>query len=58
MLGGQWTLPVATGDLPPLLTLKNMSRTLTLKHGETRQVALRVLPGRRTLRLLERGMIR
>lgn len=56
--GGRWNLRVASGDLPALHTIESPERTLTLKPGESQQVALRVLPQRRTLRLLDRGTIR
>ncbi len=54
---GQWTLRVASGDLPALHTIENAKHTLMLKPGGAQQVALRVLPQRRTLRLLDRGAI-
>jgi predicted porin len=56
--GGPWTLRVASGALPAFHTLENAAQTLTLRPGESRQIALRVLPQRRTLRLLDHGTIR
>ncbi len=56
--GGRWTLRVAGSDLPALHTIENAERTLTLKPGESQQVALRVVPQRRTLKLLDHGFIR
>ena len=56
--GGPWKLRVAGSDLPALHTIENPERTLTLKSGESQQVALRVVPQRRTLRLLDHGTIR
>ena len=55
---GQWTLRVASSDLPPLHTFENPAQTLTLRTGDSRKIALRVLPQRRTLRLLDHGTIR
>jgi len=51
-------LRVASSDLPALHTIENPERTLTLKPGETQQVALNVLPQRRTLLMLDHGTIR
>ncbi|MEI9894762.1 MAG: hypothetical protein WDN28_12965 [Chthoniobacter sp.] len=56
--GGPWTLRVASSDLPALHTIENPERTLLLQPGETQQVALRILPQHRTLRLLDHGTIR
>ncbi len=55
---GQWTVRVASGDLPPLHTLEEPERTLILKPGESQQIAVRVLPQRRTFKLLEKGVVR
>jgi hypothetical protein len=55
---GRWNLRVASSDLPALHTIENPERMLTLKPGEIQQVALRVLPQRRTLRLLDQGTVR
>lgn len=56
--GGQWRLRVASSGLPALHTIENPDRTLTLEPGESQQVAVRILPQRRTLRLLDQGTIR
>ncbi len=56
--GGRWTLRAASSDLPALHAIENPERTLVLKPGESQQVALRVLPQRRTLRVLDHGTIR
>ena len=56
--GGEWNLRVVAGDLPALHTLEQGTQKLTLKPGEARKVALRVLPQRRTLRMLDSGTIR
>lgn len=56
--GGPWKLRVAAGSLPAYHTIENPERTLTLKAGESQQVSIRVLPQRRTIRLLDRGTVR
>jgi hypothetical protein len=58
LAGGNWHLRVAGSGLPALHSIENPERVLTIQPGENRQVALRVLPQRRTLRLLDRGTIR
>jgi hypothetical protein len=55
---GPWKLRVASNDLPAHHTMENPERPLTLKPGEGQQVIFRVLPQRRTIRLLDRGTIR
>ena len=55
---GPWKLRVASRDLPAHHTLENPERTFTLKAGEVERVAVRLLPQRRTIRLLDRGTIR
>lgn len=55
---GRWTLRVAGRDLPEFHTLETPEQAVTLKSGESRQLALRLLPQRRTLRLLDHGTIR
>ncbi|MEO6738763.1 MAG: hypothetical protein ABIP20_00830 [Chthoniobacteraceae bacterium] len=58
LLAGRWTVRIASSDLPPLHTIENPERTLTLAPGASAQLAVRVLPQRRTFRLLDRGTIR
>lgn len=55
---GSWTLRVASGEPSPLRIIENPERTLNLKPGESQQVTVRVLPQRRTLRMLDHGAIR
>ncbi len=55
---GRWSIRVAASDLPAHHTLENAEQFLTLTGGSTGQLALRVLPQRRTLRLLDHGTIR
>jgi hypothetical protein len=54
---GSWKVRVAAGDLPPLHTIENPDRTLPLAAGASEQVAVRVLPQRRTIRMLDRGTV-
>jgi hypothetical protein len=56
--GGSWKLRVAGKDLPALHTIENPERPLALKPDESPQVVFRLLPQRRTIRLLDRGTIR
>ncbi|MGB8167062.1 MAG: hypothetical protein WCF18_06190, partial [Chthoniobacteraceae bacterium] len=56
--GGAWKLRVASSDLPALYTIEAPERTLTLRPGESRAIAVRVVPQKRTLRLLDHGTIR
>ncbi len=55
---GNYHLRTAAADLPPLHTIDTPERRLTLKPGETETVAIRILPQRRTLRLMDQGSIR
>lgn len=55
---GLWKLRVASSDLPAHHTMENPERTLRLKPGEIQRIAVRLLPQRRTIRLLDRGTIR
>jgi hypothetical protein len=54
---GKWTLRVAA-DLPPLQNLEEAERTITLAAGQTQDAIVRVIPQRRTLRVLESGVVR
>lgn len=54
---GNYRLRVAASELPPLHTIETPERTLTLKPAETETVPIRILPQRRTLRMLEQGSI-
>ncbi len=54
---GSWKVRVAASDLPPLQTIENPDRTLSLAAGASEQIAVRVLPQRRTIRMLERGTV-
>jgi hypothetical protein len=58
LAGGAWKLRVAGSDLPALHFIENPERTLTLQPGENQPVAIRLVPQRRTLRVLDRGTIR
>ncbi|MEN3370010.1 MAG: hypothetical protein V7609_2153 [Verrucomicrobiota bacterium] len=58
LAAGPWKLRVAGNALPALHTIEQPERSLALKPGESQQVLLRVVPHRRTLRLLDRGAIR
>ena len=54
---GQWTLRMAASELPKLHILELPASQLTLRPGDSRDVFARVLPQRRTMRMLERGTI-
>lgn len=56
--GGPWSLRVASSDPSPLRIIENPERMLMLKPGESEQVTVRVLPLRRTLKMLDQGTIR
>lgn len=54
---GRWRVRAALAELPPLTTLEGADQSFTLAPGQTRRVALRLVPQRRTLQMLERGKI-
>lgn len=56
--GGPWKLRVAASSLPVHHTIENPERIITIKAGESQQVTIRVVPLRRTIRLLDRGTVR
>ncbi len=56
--GGVWTLRLAGNDLPALHVLETPTQAVTLQPGRVREVVVRLLPLRRTLRLLDRGTVR
>jgi len=49
---------VASNDLPPLSALENPERTFALAPGANEQIGVRLIPQRRTLRMLDRGTVR
>ena len=55
---GRWTVRAASNDLPPLSALENPERTFALAPGGSQQMAVRLIPQRRTLRMLDRGTVR
>lgn len=55
---GRWSIRAAMLDQPPLTMLENAEQVLTLTPGKAGNVSLRVMPQRRTLRVLDRGTIR
>lgn len=57
LVPGKWTMRVAAA-LPPLENLEDPERSLTLVPGRTHGTIVRVIPQRRTLRMLESGVVR
>lgn len=57
LVPGKWTVRVAA-DLPPLQNLEDPERTITLVAGRSQDAIVRVIPRRRTLRMLESGVVR
>jgi hypothetical protein len=55
---GRWTLRVAVDDPSSLYTVEDAERTLTLVPGASQNVVVRVLPQKRSLRMLDQGTIR
>ena len=58
LLPGEWKVRLVGNELPPLCSLEHPERSLTLKPGKNQEVAVRVLPMKRTLKLLDQGAIR
>ena len=58
LAAGQWKLKVMAEALPPLHLLEEPERTLSLSAGNSEQVAVRLVPQRRTFKLLDRGSVR
>lgn len=58
LLTGRWTVRLATNDLPAQYHLEEAERTVTLKPGKNLEVAVRVLPQKRTLKILDSGTIK
>jgi hypothetical protein len=54
---GRWTLRVAGGDMPAQHYLERESLDLEVQPGSEHQVALRILPRRRTLRIIQEGTV-
>jgi hypothetical protein len=55
---GAWTLRIASDELPPLHSIEKPERRLVLAAGASEQIGVRVLPQRRTIRMLDRGTVR
>ncbi|MDB6139923.1 MAG: hypothetical protein JWO94_2995 [Verrucomicrobiaceae bacterium] len=58
LLAGKWNVRLASADLPPLCAIENPERTITLVPGKNLEVAVRILPQKRTLKMLDSGTIR
>lgn len=54
---GRWTLRVAGGDLPAQHYVEQESLELDVQPASEQQVTLRILPRRRTLRIIQEGTI-
>jgi len=55
---GAWTLRAACQHLPPLHVLEGAAQSIQMKPGQSQTTRLRVVPQRRTLRLLDGGSVR
>ena len=55
---GGWRLKLAGVDLPPLSQLENPTRSLTLEPGKNLEVFAKVVPQKRTFKLLDQGTVR
>jgi len=55
---GRWTLRIASSDLPPFCTIETPERLLTLATGANEHLTVRILPMRRTVRMVDHGSIR
>ena len=55
---GVWMLRVLSNDPSPLRAVESPERTLSIAPGGNPRVLVRVLPVRRTLRMLDQGVIR
>jgi hypothetical protein len=55
---GTWRVRLAAEELPPLHSIDQPDRTLTLIAGEQEQVTARIVAQRRTLRMVDGGAIR
>lgn len=54
---GRWTLRVAGGDMPAQHYVERESLELDVQPGSEQQVTLRILPRRRTLRIIQEGTV-
>ncbi len=54
---GRWTVQVAGGTLPQFHLVDHESRTLDLVAGSKHEVSFRILPRKRTIRIIETGTI-
>jgi hypothetical protein len=55
---GSWSLKIDAEELPPMHYLEQETYALLVKGGEENHVEIRVLPRRRTIRIIEKGTIR
>ncbi|MDB6073431.1 MAG: hypothetical protein JWO89_1071 [Verrucomicrobiaceae bacterium] len=58
LLPGPWRIRFAASDLPALCSIENSERTVTLKPGENSEALARVVPQKRTFKMLDSGTIR
>lgn len=58
LASGEWTLRAAAGDLPAYHTLETPRQTVSLEAGKSREVTIRILPQKRTVKMLDQGTIR
>jgi hypothetical protein len=54
---GRWSVRIASDDLPPLHTVEKRERSLTIAPGASEEISVRVLPQRRTIRMLDHGAV-
>ena len=58
LVSGPWRLRLSAPDLPAHTVLDNPERELTLKPGKNLEVIAKVLPQKRTFKMLDQGTIR
>lgn len=56
--GGRWTLRLAGIDLPALHVLETTTQDVVLQPGKVQNVTVRLMPQRRTLKMLDSGTVR